>query len=314
MKRFFLRGLIGALLVVVFSAALVRAQDVVDRIVAVVNGEVITLFELNERVRPFLGEFEGRALLEDEKRQLLDMKRQLLDRMVEEMLLRQEAQRLNMIVSDREVQNQMRQIREQLGLTETQFLEQLRIQGLRKELYEQRMREEIQRQRLLGFMIRRKVVVTSEEIRQHYESQQQDFLQKRRVHLGMILFSSQGQAEEILARLRAREILFEDAARTYSQGPGAQQGGDIGKPTWQDLAPEWRNALEGVAVGDVSKVFFAQGRPAVLKLLGEEAGEVLPLVEVTDRIREKLMEPRFEKRYAEYLEGLRSRALIDNRL
>lgn len=309
-RTFFVTVLIALLAI----PATVRAQDVVDRIVAVVNGEVITLFELNQRFRPFVEQLAGRELLEEEKRLLLENKRQLLERMVEEILLRQEAERLNMNVSDLEVQTQMRQVRERLGLTETQFSEQLRLQGLSRELYEQRMRDEIQRQRLIGFMIRRKVVVTSDEIRRFYDSQQHDFLQQRRVHLGLILFRDRDIADEVLERLRNEEIKFAEAARTYSQGPGAAQGGDIGKPAWGDLAVEWRQALEGLAVGDISTVFLVQGRPAVLKLLDEEVGQVLPLAEVEDQIREKLMEPRLEERYAEYIEGLRNRALIDIRL
>ncbi len=313
MKRFFLHG-VGALLIVLLCAAVARAQEVVDRIVAVVNGEVITLFELNQRFRPFLDQFGGRDLLEDDRRMLLDNKRQLLERMIEETLLRQEAQRLNMTVSDLELQTQLRQVRERLGLTEAQFLEQLRIQGLDKDLYEQRMREEIQRQRLIGVMVRRKIVVTTEEVEQYYASHQMEFQLERRVHLGLILFDSMETAEDVHARLRAGEISFDDAVRTYSQGPGAQQGGDIGTPAWKDLAPEWRDALAGLEAGEVSDVFLAQGRPAALKLLDDEAGEVLPLTEVKDQIREKLMEPLLEARYAEYMESLRSRALIDIRL
>ena len=219
-----------------------------------------------------------------------------------------------MAVSDVEVQNQMRQVRERLGLTESQFQEQLRLQGLSKELYEQRMRDEIQRQRLIGVMIRRKVVITSEEIRQYYESRQADFFQERRVHLALILFASAEQAEEVLAKVRSGEMAFENAAQTYSVGPGAGQGGDIGSPAWKDLAPEWRQALEGLKAGEVSDVFQVQGRPAVLKLLNEEIGDVLPLAEVEEQIREQLMEPRLEARLAEYLEGLRDKALIDVRL
>lgn len=314
MKRFFFSGIVAVLLCVAPWAGGVRAQEVVDRIVAVVNGEMITLFELNQRFRPFLEQFEGRELTAEEKRLLINGRRQLLDRMVEEVLLRQEAERLNMTVSDLEVQTQMRQIREQIGMTETQFLEQLQLQGLDKKSYEERMREEIQRQRLLGMMIRRKVVVTTEEIRQYYESQLEDFIQQRRVHLGLILFSSRENALNVVNQIRSGDLSFEEAARIYSQGPGADQGGDIGRPALADLAPEWRKALDGLAVGGVSDIFMLQGRHAVIKLLGEEKGEVLPLAEVEDQIRRMLMEPRLEERYAEYIQGLRDRALVDIRL
>lgn len=313
-KQIILHIVMAGLTVLLVGAASARSQDVVDRVVAVVNGELITLFELNQRFRLFLDQFEGRELLEEEKRELWQVKRQLLDRMVDETLLRQEAERLEIRVSDLDVQNQVRHIRERTGMTETELMNQLRREGLSRETYEQRMREEIKRQRLTGMMVRRKIVVTSEEIRQYYEEQQQEFHQQRRVHLGLILFASPEQAEEALSRMQAGELSFADAARAYSQGPGADQGGDIGRPAWRDLAEEWRNALTGLAVGQTSGLFFVQGRPALLKLLDEDPGEVQSLAEVEDLIRERLMEPRLEQRFDEYMTGLRGRALIDIRL
>ena len=290
------------------------ARDVVDRIVAVINGEVITLFELNQRFRPFVEQFQGQELVDEEKRMLLDAKRQLLDRMVDDVLLRQEAERLEISVTDLEVQTQIRQLRERAGLTEREFQEQLTLQGLTREQYERRVREEMLRHRLLGFMIRRKVVITTDEIQAYYEANKQDFFQQRRVRPGLILFASSASAEEAQALMRSGDLSFADAARRYSQGPAASQGGDMGMLAWRDLAPDWRNALEPLQVGDVSSLIMVQNRPALLKLLDEEAGETKALAEVEDQIRETLMEPRLEERYAEYLANLRSRALIEIRL
>ena len=298
----------------VFCVSPALAGNVVDRIVAVVNGEVITLFELNQRFRPVVEQFQGRELQDEEKRALLDGKRQLLDRMVEEVLMRQEAERLEMQVTDLEVQTQIRQIREQLGATESQFQEYLTLQGLTRDQYERRLREEMLRHRLLGFMIRRKVVVTSDEIRAYYENNKDDFAQQRQVRLGLILFASHAQAEEVLAELHADTITFAEAAREYSQGPGAAQGGDMGLLAWRDLAADWRSALQPLRKGEISPIIRIQDRAAILKLVDEEPGEIKPLAEVEDQIRELLMEPRLEERYESYMAGLRNRALIDIRL
>ncbi|SDB47830.1 periplasmic chaperone for outer membrane proteins SurA [Desulfonatronum thiosulfatophilum] len=298
----------------VFCVSPVLAGNVVDRIVAVVNGEVITLFELNQRFRPVVEQFQGRELQDEERRALLDGKRQLLDRMVEEVLMRQEAERLEMQVTDLEVQTQIRQIREQLGASESQFLEYLTLQGLTKDQYERRLREEMLRHRLLGFMIRRKVVVTSDEIRAYYENNKDDFAQQRQVRLGLILFASHAEAEEVQARLNAGTITFSDAAREYSRGPGAEQGGDMGLLAWRDLAADWRSALQPLRKGEISSIIRIQDRAAILKLMDEEPGEIKPLAAVEDQIREILMEPRLEERYENYMAGLRNRALIDIRL
>ena len=129
--RYFLRlVMLGAVLILAATAGPASARDVVDRIVAVVNGDVITLFELNQRYRLFVEQFQGQDLGEAETRMLLDATRQLVDRMIDEVLLRQEAQRLEISMTDLEVQTQARQLRERAGLSELQFQEQLTLQGL----------------------------------------------------------------------------------------------------------------------------------------------------------------------------------------
>ncbi|WP_051434341.1 SurA N-terminal domain-containing protein [Desulfonatronum lacustre] len=314
MRYFWQLVILGAVFFLSATAGPASARDVVDRIVAVVNGDVITLFELNQRYRPFVEQFQGQDLGEAEKRMLLDAKRQLLDRMIDEVLLRQEAQRLEIAVTDLEVQTQARQLRERAGLSELQFQEQLTLQGLNREQYERRLRDEMLRHRLLGFMVRRKVVVTSDEVRAFYEANKEEFAQQRRVRLGLILFDSQTLAEEILARIQAGELSFGEAAGRYSRGPGAEQGGDMGMFAWGDLSPNWRGAVEPLRVGDVSSVVLIQDRPAVIKLLEEEAGELKTLADVEEQIREMLMEPLLDERYDIYMENLRNRALIDVRL
>ncbi|TVQ97592.1 MAG: peptidylprolyl isomerase [Desulfovibrionales bacterium] len=311
--RYFSLVLAMILLLGTFSG-IATARDVVDRIVAVVNGDVITLFELNQRFRPVVEQFQGQELGDAEARMLLDGKRRLLDRMVEEVLLRQEAQRLDIEVSDVEVQNQLRQLRERAGLTESQFLEQLTLQGLTREQYERRLRDEMIRHRLLSLMVRRKVVVTTDEVRAYYQANQERFAQQRQVRLGLIMLASRDAAEDLRSRLVDGDLTFAEAAQRYSQGPAAEQGGDIGQFAWQDLSPEWRGAVESLHVGDVSSVVLIQDRPALIQLLDEQAGELKALTDVEDEIREALMEPRLEERYDEYLENLRNRALIDIRL
>ena len=88
----------------------------------------------------------------------------------------------------------------------------------------------------------------------------------------------------------------------------------MGLLAWRDLAADWRDALQPLRKGEISSIIRIQGHSAVLKLMDEEPGEIKPLAEVEDQIREILMEPRLEERYDSYMTGLRNRALIDIRL
>ena len=152
-----------------FSPEPVLAQEeIIDRIVAIVNGEIITLFELNEQVKPYLEKFRGKELGTAEKKAIWELKKQALDQMINDILLRQEAEKYKIKVSDMEIENFIRQFKQRNNLTEEQFLNQLKLQGMTREDYKRQIRNNILKHRLIGAMVKRKVVVTQEEIEKYY--------------------------------------------------------------------------------------------------------------------------------------------------
>lgn len=299
---------------IVLAAVPVRAAETVDRIVAVVNGEIITLFELNQRIRPVLERFRGRELGPEEKAAILRLKEQALQQMVDDILIQQEAERYQLDVSDASVENEVRGFRLKNNLTEEEFAEQLKLEGSSREEFADRVRRDILKHKLLGFMVRRKVVVTKEEIQAQYEANLQDYVKDKRVGLGIIVLPAGMPALELKRRIETGEIDFPTAAATYSQGPGADQGGDIGVLPWTNLAPEWKQALNGLDQGEISDPIDIQGREALLTLLSQEGGDVQPLEAVSDQIRADLLRRKLEDRFNEYMEQLRAEALIDIRL
>ena len=165
LKRF----LIAVLLMGAVTTGAV-AETIVDRIVAVANGEIITLFDLDERLKPMLARFEGKPMGEAEQRAVRELRGQVLDAMVDDILINQEAERLGVEVSDVEVENQIKQVRQQNGLTPEQFKDQLLLEGMTREMYARKLREDILKHRIIGFMVKRKVVITDEEIEAYYNA------------------------------------------------------------------------------------------------------------------------------------------------
>ncbi|MDP3431084.1 MAG: SurA N-terminal domain-containing protein, partial [Desulfomicrobium sp.] len=106
-----------------FLLGIGQAAQMVDRIVGVVNGEIITLQDLQQQIRLVVGQTPDPATAEK-------IAPQVLDSMIDDIVLRQEAQRLNIVVSDSEVENEVRQFKVRRRLSDEDFERSLRLQGL----------------------------------------------------------------------------------------------------------------------------------------------------------------------------------------
>lgn len=297
--------------VMIVSASAVKAEDVVDKIVAVVNGDIITLFDVDQRLQPTIARMKAQQRGAVSPEIVDNLRGQMLDRLINNALLHQEAERFNISISDVELENQILSVRSQAGVTEDQFIAQLATQGLTLDDYREELRNNILRQRLISVMVKRKVVVTDEEIQKFYEANKDRYSRDKRVGLSLIVLPESEDAGKLLQRLELGLETFADAARRLSVGPGADNGGDIGELFWDDLAPEWRAAIEGLSVGEVSEPFTLQGSVALLRLNGMESGETLPLEEVEQEIYQELSAPLLEERYKEYMAKLKAKSVIE---
>ncbi len=280
---------------------------------AVVNGQVITLFDLNMRLKPIMDQYRGKELSQEERMRLEQMRKQALDQMIADLLISGEAESLGIQVSQQDLESELRQFKESRGLTDEQFEQQLSIEGVDRDEFLEKMRKDIVKHRLLQYMVRNKVVVTQEEIKQAYESEGADVSQDRKVRLGLILFPEQMSGQEVRRRIESGEMTFAEAADRYTQGPGSGQGGNLGLLSWKDLAENWRDALKGLQPGQVSELFKVNGQDALLLLVDVQEGDKPKLDEVRDKIYDELYNEKLDVVFQEYLGKLREKAVIERK-
>ncbi|WP_236615096.1 SurA N-terminal domain-containing protein [Desulfovibrio sp. X2] len=308
-------GRLAACLLCLLLAGLLLASaaaaQVTDRIVAVVNGEIITLYDLNKRFAPLMRQDKDKAPDLTDTERLQTMKRQMLDRMVDDILLYQEAKRLHAEASDADVESRLKAILQNNKMTPEKFQEELAKQGLTRTDYVKLLKQEISINNLLGYMVRDKVVVSDDEIEAYYRAHAQDYGSDRRVALHLIILPANMDPQKLRSKIEDKDLTFEEAAQKYSQGPGADSGGDMGTLGWDQLAPAWRKVLASLKPGDVSQPFEISGQQALLKLVADTAGSSKPLPEVASKIREFLAKPKYEQIYNDYVAKLRSKALIE---
>ncbi|MFP4480465.1 MAG: SurA N-terminal domain-containing protein [Desulfohalobiaceae bacterium] len=289
------------------------AANAVDKVVAVVNDEVITKSDLEREMdRELKLQAEMRSEISSQERE--NQQRQVLEYMINNILFQQEADRLKIQVSDSEVERHLERIKKEHGLDSQDLKDFLAQQDMDIQQYKQWLQEEIKRSRLLSSMVRQKVVVTEEEIQDYYEENEEQFQEPGEVELQLILHTEKSRLQEIKDQIDKGELEFEEAARKFSQGPGAEQAGKLGSLDWNDLSKSWQEALLQLRPGEMSEVFAVQEHYALILLQEKHIQSQVSLQEVQEDIRQRIYQRKLEERYQEYVQNLRSRAAVDVRL
>jgi peptidyl-prolyl cis-trans isomerase SurA len=290
----------------VLGCAWAAGAALVDRIVAVVNGEIITWSELETQMNQ-LAQQSPAAAADREA-----LRRSVLDSLINDILLRQEAARLQMNVSDADVENELRAFKSRRRLSDTEFQHGLQLQGITLDEFKNTLRQDILRRRILSLMVQRKVVVTEEEIAAYYTAHAQDFRVGRHLTVQIAVLEKKDDAMKVHRALQAGEITLDQVVREYSVGPREKDG--ILEVAWQDLDGTWRQALADLQPGALSVPFPVHGRWVIARIVQNHETQEGGLDAVRDEIREILARPKLEERFQEYMRALRNKALIDVRL
>ena len=313
-------------------AASAGAAELVDRVVAVVNGKLITMFDVDNRVVEVVQRTQGVTLKPGDPR-LEELRRQMLESMITEMLIEQEAARMKINVSETEIDSQIDELKKKNNLTQQQFVAELAKEGLTLKQFRQRIRDDSMRKRLLGFMVHRKVLVTDDEVRDYYEKNRGNLPSAKSLlgpkvsgNIGFIMLPSKKQAEELRSKINSGSMNFADAAKKFSIGPGRDQGGDLGDVQVKDLAAPLRDALKAAPAGQVSEPVMLDGKAVLLMQRTDKAAPAQPAPapvaaasgssyeQAREQIQELLYKQKFDKIFQEYIDNLRSKAVIEVKL
>jgi peptidyl-prolyl cis-trans isomerase SurA len=286
------------------------APEVVDRIVATIDCEPVTLIELqtfSEQVRQRGGADTPTT------------DRGMLDELVLEKIVHKQIEAQGVAASDQQVDAYIASIKERNKLDDAQLKQALAAQGLTWEQYRAQVKTDIERAALINKEIRTKVNVPPEEVERYYKEHLSEYGAAETAHVRLIsIVLPDGVTDEQKATLRSEaEGIRKDAAggkdfaalaKEHSQGPGAADGGDIGEVTSGSMQPEFDKAVFALKPGGVSEVIVTDTGFHIFKLEKLSSAGHQPLSEVSKDIKEKLYRESMESRYDRWLkEDLRSK-------
>jgi len=291
--------------------------------VAIINNDIIVLYELEEELKPYRERLKALGYTpEKEKEMLYEVRENLLNQLIDEELANQEiAKNEDIIVTFKEVEEAIEQVKQQSYLTEEELRDALALEGMTMEQYTEKIRNEILRGKLISQKVRSQVIITQEDVKGYYGRHKDKYGGKTKYHLRHILMKRSSlddekenrairqKMEDLLADLQDGQA-FQALAKAYSESPTADTGGDLGTFSLDTLSDRIRTAIAGLKPGGYTPVIDTdQGYQIfLLQDIVEEPGT--PIEDVTPEIEEALYNEIMDKKYREWIESLRGQAHI----
>jgi peptidyl-prolyl cis-trans isomerase SurA len=302
-----------------------NSQAVVDRVVAVVNEEIITLSEVEKRSHPLQEEIQTTDRLERRKR-IHEIFRKVLDRLVEEKLIDQEAKKSGIKVSSKEVEAAVEEIRRKNAVNQEQFEQLLAAEGLTPEAFKQEIEKRLLRTKLVNWAVKIEYKVGERELRDFYQRNADRYRINESYRPSHILFvipkeATARQIQEI--RKRCQEVLerikkgedFGELARLYSEDhSSAKDRGDLGYFKKGELLPALEKEAANLKIGEVSGIIRTDFGFHILKLLDRKGGEPAPFEEIRERLQADYYEEEMERALQQFLTKLKEKAIIEIKL
>jgi peptidyl-prolyl cis-trans isomerase SurA len=303
------RALLPAL-VLLAAAVPARAREVVDRVAALVNGEVVTLSELQERAG---GKSDAEAL------------RRAFDQVLSEKLLQAKAVELQVDSTDAQIDAAVEDIKRRNNFDDASLDAALREQGLDRARFRENVKREYDAFLVLQYQVRGRVKISDEDLLNYYQRHPQEYAGEEEVHVRHVFLplpedapeaqakKVQAEAERVRQRLLAGED-FEKVARQVSKGPSAEDGGDLGWLRRGTIDKRLEDAAFALKDGVISPVVRAGPGLHVVKVEGRRRGGAKTFEEAKEEIRARLFEEQAATYRDQLLAELKREALVETKI
>lgn len=312
-KNIFVSGI--TMLVVFLSFSLegtASGSVVVDRVIAVVNDEIITMSDLQREEalnKKNDGKQDDRLVLED----MIDRKLQMAA-----------AKRAGMDVTDKELTDAIADIMKRNNMDSKQFDAALAKEGLTPEQYKAELREQMTLSRMFNKHVRSGIAVDEAEARAFYQKNIKVYTQPEEIRVRQIVLPLpiKAKPDQVAAVKVKAQAVYERAkkgedfirlVREVSEGETASQEGDLGFMQRDQASAEIEEATRSLKPGEIAKPFLSTGGYHIIRL-EEVRTPVRPFEKVKDEIMNTLYQQKVENTYRSWLQSLRSDSHIENRL
>ena len=295
------------------------ADELSDRIIAVVNNDAITLNELIESIAVFRAENRGGGPSDE------DLRKESLAKLIDSRLQLQEAEREKITVEEAEFNEEfLDRLKRYNVKSEEEFERLVRAQGVTLESIKKRLRDNLKVQKLVRRKVITRISVTEAEISQYIEDNRGKLETGLSYHARHILIPPEGDGETgwEAARIKAGMLRtqlrdgadFVELAKQHSRDATAADGGDLGTLKRGELSQEVEGAILTLKTGELSPPFRSPLGYHIFRLESKEGLDGEGLVRIRAQIRDILFRQKYDTRQEAWLKEIKQRAIIEVRM
>ena len=311
-------------LVLIACIGVPNAQ-VIDRIVAVVNADVLTLSELERATANDLRKASAIAdplARSEARRRTLE---QGLDGLISDKLIEQEARQRQIMISEQDVSDRIDGMKNQQRWDDATFQRYLKSQGLDLNTLRANIKRQLLNQRIVGQVLGGKVRISESELKDYYRektAQKQAEFELVAAHILLKIPSDATTADESAVRYRAQQLVarldagesFDALAAKYSEGPAAANGGQLGTIRKGFLEKQLEDAFFELRPGGYSQPVRSSFGYHILKVESRRALPVETFEQLAPQLSQELQRERIEVELAKWVKDLRAKSFVEVRL
>ena len=284
--------------------------EVVDRIVAEVNNEIITMSELENMAKTVETQAGVKPKGPEEKK----MQREMLEALIDRKLARAEAKRRGIVVADKEIDAAMAQFKQRNNIADDEaFAKGLAQAGLSVKEFKQQLTDQMTQERLLVVVAGTKASVSDAEVRRLYDQRfKKGGTQVHIVTLRMPFPPGATEAQKDEIKQKAETIvgaIKRGESLAAAAGQFSLKPSDVGFVAQSDLEPRLAEYLDQLKPKEVAPILTQEGIQ-LMQVLGRRSGEARPFEEAAPEIRRILQQQEMEKYFGEWVKTLREKAHI----
>jgi peptidyl-prolyl cis-trans isomerase SurA len=305
------------------SAATCARAELIDRVAAVVNKDIITLSEVEKRSAPELA-----AAASERDPQARATKRnhaikQALDQIIAEKLMDEAVKEANIEVTDQDVDTAIEDVKRQNNFDTEKLTEAVKNEGFTLAQYRELVKKQMGRLKLIQAKVKSRVKVSDDELKTEYKKWIKLQEDDPEIHARHILVQvdpnaspeqverARQKAQQLAEEARKPNVDFAALAKAKSEGPSAAEGGDLGAFRRGVMLPAFERVAFGLEPGQVSDPVRTKFGWHIIKVEERRAPDIKPFEEVKEKLRDRIMREQMEKYNEGYVQELRQNAVVD---
>ena len=287
-------------------------KKLVDAVVAIVNGEPISLYQITQRSE----------ILKQKYPDAKDIKKMALDDLIDDDIIYSELKIMGVTINKSEVDNAIEQMSEANGVSMSALKQSLENKGIDFHAYADQIKSELAKSRLVGYKFRTEITVTNDDIQRYYSEHKDEFSMVKQADISHILIEvppdASAEQKKLLLEKADKAVAaihsgksFSDVAMQYSDDKMTKNsGGHLGYVDQGTLYPVIDKAIFKARPGGIAGPVRTPIGYEIIMVKGFKSSELLPVKDVKDKIRNDIYSGKLDNALKSWLLTKRQKAII----